>query len=128
MPAVSAIQASGAVPLSSLENETYLVVQSVTTTGSRDKKTYMDATGATVGLEYRNPTISFAVDAHISAYDGLVNYNPGQEVTSLANFATSRFGFAPGDGTLIFEEPSITESNQEAAKITFTVVQYPFVS
>ncbi len=126
MPAVAAIIDHGTIPAAALEDETSLLVQSVTISATREKKTYLNASGAVQGLEYRNPTISFAFDAYITAYSGLVEYNPGQEVTSLANFASSKLGFSPGDGTLVFEDPAITESNSEAAKMTFTVVQYPF--
>jgi hypothetical protein len=126
MPAVSAIIEHGTIPAASLEDESNLLVQSVTFSGTRESKEYLNASGAVQGLEERNPKLTIAVDAYITAYSGLVEYNPGQEVTSLANFATSKLGFAPGDGTLVFKDPTITETNSEAAKMTFSVVQYPF--
>ncbi len=126
MPAVAAILQSGDIPSTSFTNETSLLVQSVTFSASRDEKEYLNASGAVQGWEGRNPKLSIAYDCFITDYSGLVEFNPGQEVTSLANFSTSKLGFAPGDGTLIFKEPTITESNTESAKMTFTVVQYPF--
>lgn len=126
MPAVSAIIDHGSIPTASLTDETSLLVQSVTISGTRESKEYLNASGAVQGIEERNPKITFTYDAYITDYSGLVEYNPGQEVTSLANFAESKLGFSPGDGTLVFKDPTITETNTEAAKIAFSVVQYPF--
>lgn len=128
MPAVEAIIDHGTIPSNSLEDETSLRVQSVTISGIREKREYLNASGATDGLEYRNPKISFAYDTQVTAYTGLPTYNPGQEVTSLANFADSTLGFSPGDGVMVMEEPTITRSNTDTDKMTFTVVQYPFVA
>lgn len=128
MPAVSAIIQHGTLPTSSLEDETSLLVQSVTFSGTRESKEYMTSDGAVGALEERNPKLSMAYDAYVTAYSGLPTYNPGQEVTSLASFASDTLGFSPGDGVLVMKDPTITRSNAEADKITFTVVQYPFVS
>ena len=128
MAAVSAIIEHGTIPTASLENETSLLVQSVTFSGTRETKEYMGADGSIQGLEERNPKLTISYDAYISDYSGLVEYNPGQEVTSVANFEVSKMGFTPGDGTLVYKDPVITETNTEAAKITFSVVQYPFVA
>ena len=126
MPAVAAIIEHGTIPSASLEDESGLLVQSVTIAGTRSPKEYMNASGAVQGLEERDPRLTFTFDAYISSYTGFATYEPGQEVVSLANFATSKLGFAPGDGTLVFRDPTITESNSEAAKISFSVIQFPF--
>ena len=126
MPAVAAIIEHGSIPTASLTDETSLLVQSVTISGTRESKEYMNASGAVQGVEERNPKITFTFDAYITEYSGLATYEPGQEVTALANFSTAKLGFSPGDGTMIFRDPTITESNSEAAKIGFSVVQLPF--
>ena len=109
-------------------DETSLLVQSVTISATRTSKEYLNASGAVQGLEERDPKITFTFDAYITDYSGMVEYEPGQEVTALANFSTAKLGFSPGDGTMVFRDPSITESNTEAAKISFSVTQYPFCS
>lgn len=126
MPAVAANIHHGSIPTASLTEESSLLVQSVTITGARDPREYLNASGAVQGIELRNPRISFAYDAYITAYSGFATYEPGQAVASLANFSESKLGFSPGDGTMVFTDPTITETNTEAAKMTFTVTQYPF--
>ena len=128
MPAVAAIIQHGTLPTASLTDETSLLVQSVTISGTRDSKEYMGANGSIAALEERNPRVTFTYDAYVSAYTGIPTYNPGQEVTSLANFDDTVLGFAPGDGTLVFKDPVITQSNTDLDKIAFSVVQYPFVT
>jgi len=126
MPAVEAILEHGSIPASGMVDETSLLVQSVTKSATRDEKTYMNASGAVAGVQYRNPILTFAYDCYITEYSGLVVANPGSEVTSLANFTEDTLGFTPGDGTLVFTDPTITESNSESAKMTFSVKQLPF--
>lgn len=133
MPAVDALIQHGNIPLSSLEDESNaltpdILVQSLTITASRDEKAYLNAAGATFGLEYRNPTITFAFDGYLSNKTlGLANKHPGTAVTTLANFTVLTYGFDPNDGTMIFMDPNRTETNTEMAKTTFSVKQYPFV-
>ena len=126
MPAVAAIIEHGSIPAAALSDESSLLVQSVTFAGSREPKEYMNASGAVQGVEERNPKLTISFDAYVTAYDDMVDYNPGQEVTTLANFSTSKMGFDPADGTMIYRDPTITETNSEAAKIAFSVVHLPF--
>jgi hypothetical protein len=129
MPAVAAIIEHGSIPGAGLVDETSLLVQSVTKSGTREPREYLNAAGAVQGIEERNPKLTFTYDAFITNYaSGFPTFEPGQEVTSLANFQSATLGFVPGDGTLVFRDPTITESNSEAAKMTFSVTQYPFVS
>jgi hypothetical protein len=127
MPAVQAIIEHGTIPGEALEDETSLLVQSVTKTGSREAREYMNAEGAVQGIQERNPKLVLSFDTYITEYTGLAAQHPGTEVVSLANFQVATLGFTPGDGTLIFRDPVITESNSDAAKMTFTVTQFPFV-
>jgi hypothetical protein len=133
MAAVDALIQHGNIPLSSLEDESNaltpdILVQSLTITAARDEKAYLNAAGATFGLEYRNPTITFAFDGYLSNKTlGLANKHPGTAVTTLANFTVLTYGFDPNDGTMIFMDPNRTETNTEMAKTTFSVKQYPFV-
>lgn len=133
MAAVQAIIRYGDIPSTSLLNESNsvtpeILVQSLTTTATRDEKAYLDARGVTFALEYRNPTVSFAFDGYISNRTGsLSNGHPGEQVMALANFTTDTFGFDPSDGVMVYLDPSRSETNEEIAKTTFTVKQYPFV-
>ena len=133
MAAVQAIIRYGDIPSTSLLNESNsvtpeILVQSLTTSASRDEKAYMDARGVTFALEYRNPTISFAFDGYISNRTGsLSNGHPGEQVMTLANFTADTFGFVPTDGVMVYLDPTRSETNEEIAKTTFTVKQYPFV-
>jgi hypothetical protein len=129
MPAVAAIIEHGSIPVAGLVDETSLLLQSLTKSGTREPREYLNAAGSVHGIEERNPKLSYNYDAFITNYaSGFPSFHPGQEVMSLANFQSATLGFVPGDGTLVFRDPTITESNSEAAKMTFTVVQYPFVS
>jgi hypothetical protein len=134
MPAVSAIIRYGTIPSASLLDESNpttpdILVQSLTTSGSREMKDYRNADGNIFGLEYRNPIITFAFDGYITSKTAtLANATPGATVTALANFTINTFGFAPGDGVMVYTDPVRSESNEEIAKTTFTVTQYPFVS
>lgn len=127
MPAVPAIIPHGDIPSANMADESGLLVQSFTWTGSRESKEYKGANKAVKGVEETNPTLSGSCEAYITNYAGMASYHPGQEIVSLANFATPVFQFVPGDGTIIFREPSITESIDDVAKMSFTVVVYPFV-
>jgi hypothetical protein len=133
MAAVQAIIRYGDIPSTTLLNESNsvtpeILVQSLTTTATRDEKAYLDARGVTFALEYRNPTISFAFDGYISNRTGsLSNGHPGEQVMALANFTTDIFGFDPSDGVMVYLDPTRSETNEEIAKTTFTVKQYPFV-
>lgn len=133
MAAVQAIIRYGDIPSTSLLNESNsvtpeILVQSLTTTATRDEKAYLDARGVTFALEYRNPTVSFAFDGYISNRTGsLSNGHPGEQVMALANFTTDTFGFDPSDGVMVYLDPTRSETNEEIAKTTFTVKQYPFV-
>ncbi len=128
MPAVAAIIEHGTIPSASLTNEDYLLVQSVTFSGTRDTKEYMGGDGTVQAVEERNPKLTITVDAYVSEYSGLPTYEPGQAVTSLANFDSAVLGFDPADGVMIFREPTITRSNAESDKIAFTVAHLPFVA
>ena len=133
MAAVDALIQHGNIPSSTLLDESNsstpdILVQSLTITAARDEKAYLNASGATFGLEYRNPTITFAFDGYLSNKTlGLANQHPGTAVATLANFAANTYGFVPADGTMIFMDPNRTETNTEMAKTTFSVKQYPFV-
>lgn len=133
MPAVSAIIQHGNIPASTLVDESNsttpdVLVQSLTISATRESKEYKAAGGYVFAVEERNPVITFAFDGYVSVKDGLADEHPGTAVTSLANFTESTFGFAPGDGTLIYRNPVRTETIDELAKVTFDVVQMPFVS
>ena len=133
MAAVEALITYGNIPASSLKDESNpstpdILVQSLTTSATREMKDYRNADGNVFGIELRNPIITFAFDGYITSKTAtLANATPGASVLTLANFPTETFGFLPGDGTMIYTDPVRTESNEEIAKTTFTVTQYPFV-
>jgi hypothetical protein len=112
----------------SLIDEPDMLVQSLTVTPSREKKEYKGANGAVQGIEYKNPLITLAFNAFISDRVNLCDQHPGTTVASLANFSAARFGFDPSDGIMVFEDPSTTQNLEDPETITFSVVQYPFVT
>ena len=105
-------------------------MQSLTVSATREEKEYRNSDGNVFALQYRNPTISFAFDGYITTKSGsgLANLEPGKRVIALANFTSDTFGFTPTDGIMIYMDPSRSETNEEIAKTTFTVKQYPFAS
>ena len=105
-----------------------MLIQSLTITPAREKKEYKGANRAIAGLEYLNPTLTFAFEAFVSERTGLCDTHPGTAVVSLANFAATRFGFDPAVGTLVFEDPSATQNLTDSESINFTVAHYPFVT
>ncbi len=129
MPTPDARIVQGNLPADiSLVDEPNMLVQSLTITPSREKKEYKGANKAIQGIEYVNPLITFAFEAYISDYTGLCDQHPGTTVASLTNFAAARFGFDPSDGIMVFEDPSTTQNLEDPETITFSVVQYPFVT
>ncbi len=129
MPTVTAILQYGTLPAdSALVDEANLLVQSLTVTPAREKKTYKGAaTRATQGVSYTDPTITFDFDCYVGTAAGLATQHPGTLVTELANFAAARHGFDPADGIMVYEDPSDEFSNDDPDKVKFKVVQYPFV-
>jgi len=129
MPTPSALLTHGNIPTDiNLLDEPNMLVQSLTITPGREKKEYKGANRAVQGLEYSNPTLSFAFEAYISNYTGLCDQHPGTTVASLLNFASARFGFDPADGLMVFEDPSTRHGLEDPEMINFTVFHYPFVS
>jgi len=137
MPSVDAIIQYGNIPSTALglKNESNpstpdILVQSLTVSATREEKEYRNSDGNVFALQYRNPTISFAFDGYITTKSGsgLANLEPGKRVIALANFTSDTFGFTPTDGIMIYMDPSRSETNEEIAKTTFTVKQYPFAS
>lgn len=129
MPTPDASIVHGNLPTDiSLLDEPDMLVQSLTTTPGREERTYKGANKAIQGIEYTNPTISFAFEAYISERTGLCDQHPGTTVTGLLNFAAARFGFDPADGILVFKDPSATANLENPETISFTVTQFPFVT
>jgi hypothetical protein len=111
-----------------LLDEPNMLVQSLNIKPMREKKEYKGANRCVQGVEYINPTINFTFNAYISAAAGLCIQHPGTAVASLLNFAAVRFGFDPTNGVMIYEDPSTTQDLNNPETITFTVIQYPFVT
>jgi hypothetical protein len=105
-----------------------LLTQSLTISATREEREYKNSQGCTFGVQYRNPKIEFAFDGYVAVISGITDQESGEEVTSLANFATSIFGFSPADGTMVIVDPQRSGTNEELMKSTFTVRQYPFVT
>lgn len=105
-----------------------MLVQSLQITPAREKKEYKGANRCVQGIEYLNPTMSFAFEAFISESTGLCNTHPGTEVAELLNFSAARFGFDPVDGIMVYEDPSTTQNLSDPETISFTVVHYPFTT
>jgi len=128
MPAVDLIIKHGEIPsIDSPVDEPNILVNSLTITPSREKKTYKGESNSTVGLTFTDPLLTFAFDGYIKTNAGFADQHPGTAVASLANFDASTFGFDPADGVMVYEDPSRECTTEEIAKAKFNVVQYPFV-
>jgi len=117
----------GALPENGLVDEPNLLVQSLTITPARTKRTYENALGATFAVRLTNPLLTFNFRGWISAYAGLADAHPGSEVADLANYDAALHGFDPADGVLVYEDPSRELDTENPAQVSFNVVQYPFV-
>lgn len=128
MPAVDLIIQHGTLTSSELVDEANVLVASLTITPERTKKEFMGAS-ATRALRFTNPKISFAFQGTVKALAGLADQHVGTAVaSSLANFASDRYGFDPADGVIVYEDPSATENGEDPTQMSFTAVQYPFVA
>lgn len=129
MPTPVALITHGAIPSDiTLIDEPDMLVQSLTVTPAREEKTYKGANRAVQGIEYTNPTISFAFEAYISDRTGLCDTHPGTAVTSLLNFDAARFGFDPADGVMVYKDPSAKQDLENPETLSFVVTQFPFVT
>jgi hypothetical protein len=126
--AYDAIITRGNIPDNgTLVDEPALLVQSLTITPAREKKTFKGATNkAIAGIQYTNPTITFAFSCIISEETGLAAEHPGNLVTELANFAGDLHGFSAEDGIMVFEDPVRKLDTENPDMLDFSVVQYPF--
>ncbi len=128
MPAVDAIIQHGNLPsAATLVDEANLLITSMTVTPAREKKDFKGTNRAIQGISYTNPTLAFDIKAYIGTADGFATQHPGTAVTELANYAGARHGFSADQGTMIYEDPTDDFSNDDPDKISFKVVQYPFV-
>ena len=127
MPAVNLHEQHGTLTSSVLLDEPNVLVTSLTITPERTKKEYKGG-GAVRALRYSDPKISFAFQGTVKAVAGLADQHPGTAIVSLANFASSRHGFDPADGVIVYEDPSDTENGEDATQLSFTAMQYPFVA
>lgn len=112
----------------SLLNEPNMIVKSLTITPARTKSEYKGISRCIEGLEYTNPILTFAFDAWVSARIGLAHAHPGSEVTALANFSGTLFGFDSSVGTMVYEDPASSSDQDNPESIKFNVVHYPFVT
>lgn len=109
-------------------DEPALLVQSLTITPSREKKTYKGATTKAVeGIQYTNPMLTFAFSCYVSEETGLAVEHPGGLVDELANFGAEMHGFDPADGILVFEDPVRKMDLENPDALDFNVVSYPYV-
>jgi hypothetical protein len=118
----------GALPINgTLTDEPALLVQSLTVTPAREKKTYKGATTKAIeGIQFTNPTLTFAFSCYIAEETGLTIAHPGSLVAELANFAGAMHGFDPADGIMIYEDPSRKLDLENPDALDFTVTQYPY--
>lgn len=128
MPAVDAIIQHGAIPSTGgMVDEADLLIQSLTTTPRREEKRFKGGNKATQGLQYTDPTLTFAFKAIISDTAGLAVQHPGTTVTSLMNFQSAVHGFDPADGILVYKDPVREQDTENPDMISFTVEHFPFV-
>jgi hypothetical protein len=118
----------GELPADVMLDEADLSIKTLSRKASRTKKTYKNAKGATNGLRYIDPLLTFSFTAVPSAAAGLAIQHPGTGVTSLLNFAAAVHDFDPSEGVLIYEDPEDTFNQEDPQEIKFDVVQYSFVT
>lgn len=130
MPSVDAIINYGTLPATAggIVDEPSLLVQNLTISPTREKKDYKGGNKAVQGLQYTNPLISFAFKCIISEDSELAAAHPGTAVTDLANFAAAIHGFDPGQGIMVYEDPTRDLDTENPDMVNFTVVNYPFVT
>ena len=128
MPATDCILEHGTFPTSACPvDEPNILVQSLSISGTREKKEFKNAAGCITALRYVNPTLTLEYDAYISTEAGLADQHPGTAITSLNNYAATMHGYAPGDGVIVYEEFTRECTVDDLMKIKFTAVQYPHV-
>jgi len=126
MPAVQAFIQHGTLVNSALLDEPNILVNSLSVTPAREEKLYKFG-GVTKVARYTDPTISFAFSGIVEALSGLGDQHPGTAITSLANFASARHGFDPGDGVIVYKDVSTEETGDDPTSISFTAQQFPFI-
>ena len=128
MPDVDAIIQHGSLPDGlTIIDEPDLLVQNVTFTPTREKKTHKGGNKATKAVQYTDPILTIGFKAIISEVAGFADQHPGTLVTDLANYAAPVHGFDPAQGVMVYEDPVRTLDTDNPAEVTFNVVQYPFV-
>lgn len=128
MPAVDCVIQHGTIANSGLVNEPNILVQSLTVTPAREKKTYKGGSACTEALRFSDPTLSFDFDGYIKTVAGLADQHPGTTVAALANYTGAIFGFESTQGIMIYEDPSRELTPDDPAKTKFKVMQYPHVA
>lgn len=118
----------GALPATELLDEPDFSVKTLTRKASRTKKSYKDAKGATNGLRYIDPMLTFSFVGVPAAETGFAIQHPGTGVASLLNFTDDVHGFDPSEGVLIFEDPEDTLNQEDPLELKFDVVQYSFIT
>jgi hypothetical protein len=128
MAALDAIIEYGTLPAQDFPiDEPNILLDSLSIDPKRDKKEYKGPDKVIRALRYQNPTIEFDFKGTIAAVSGLTDKHPGTLVDSLANFAADIHGFANDNGIMVYEDPKREGGNEDAAKCSFKIIQYPFV-
>ena len=118
----------GALPATELLDEPDFSVKTLSRKPMRTKKVYKNAKGATNGLRYIDPLLTFSFVGVPSAEAGFAIQHPGTGVASLLNFTTDIHGFDPSEGVLIFEDPEDTLNQEDPLELKFDVVHYSFIT
>ncbi len=128
MPALQAVVEYGELPAQDFPlDEPDILLDSLNIDPKRDKKEYKGPNKVIRALRYQNPTIEFDFKGVISEVAGLCDAHPGTLVDSLVNFANDIHGYSPDNGIMVYEDPKREGNNEDPAKCSFKVIQYPFV-
>ena len=125
---VEAIIKHGNIPeTGGLVDEPNMLVQNLSIKATREEKMFKGANKATQGVLETDPKLTFEFKAIISEFSGLSDQHPGTAVTELANFSAAIHGFDPGEGILIYKDPSRDLDNENPDMVNFSVLHLPFV-
>lgn len=131
LPAAEIIH--GTAVSNTMVDEANLLVTSLETSATREKKSFKGANGADAVWKYINPLLTFSFTAYVSAFAGFADEMPGTAITALANFAaatpTLRHGFDASEGVIVYEDPTTTENIEgDLPEVSFTAVHGPFIA
>lgn len=113
-------------------DEANMLVQSSTLTSTKDKKEYMgaNAKGGVVAVQYRKAMASLAIDSYLTSMAGFAIQEIGTDVATCVNLTNigTAAGIALTSADMIFEDPVISGTVDDAIKFSMKVAVYPDIA